>query len=105
MEPPMAVLIRLMLGPIVWALHLAIVYGAHTAICTIRPFGTPEPSVAVTAAGATFVALLALLLAGMAPGTAVPFRRNVGLLLMALSAIAIAWLGITAAIVPACTAP
>jgi hypothetical protein len=101
----MAALIRLVLGPIVWALHLAIVYGAHTAICAIRPFGTAETSVAIMAAVATFAALLALLLSGMAPGTAIPFRRDVGFLLMVLSAIAIGWLGITTAIVPACTAP
>lgn len=101
----MPVLIRMALGPIVWAFHLGIVYGAHTAICAIRPFGTAETAMAVTAGVATLAALLVLLLAGTAPGTSLPFRRDVGFLLTVLSAIAIAWLGITAAIVPACTAP
>lgn len=101
----MAALIRLVLGPIVWAAHFAFVYGAHTALCAVGPPGTAEVSVAIAVGIATCAALLTLLLAGMAPGTAVPFRRNVGFLLTVLSAIAIAWLGITAIIVPVCTSP
>ncbi len=101
----MPLLIRLVLGPIVWAAHFAVVYGAHTALCAIRPPGTAEASVAMAVGIATLAALLTLLLAGMTPGTAVRFRRDVTLLLTVLSAIAVAWLGITVLIVPVCTSP
>jgi hypothetical protein len=49
--------------------------------------------------------LLILLLAETFTAPSVPFRRNVGFVLTLLSAIAIAWLGVTSAIVPACISP
>ncbi|MFC6487892.1 hypothetical protein [Nitratireductor sp. GCM10026969] len=60
-EPSVVVMLAyLMLGPLVWGLHLLVVYGAHTLVCALG--GAPSVSTTILLA-ATAVAFVPLALA------------------------------------------
>lgn len=108
-------LVYLTLGPILWAIHLTLIYGTHTLVCARTIPGTlplgfdtaPFVILLVT------VATLALLLGAMlvpSPNTrpfngspASPsFFRRVMVLLALLSAFGVGWAGVAAMVVPSC---
>jgi hypothetical protein len=107
---PLADLLRLLVGPVVWFLHLVVLYGAEALICT-PPVG-PEQAMMWLGAAATgaAVAALVILVATPAPGvdqrpgqhTGAAFLRNTTLLLALLSAIGVIWNALPLALVPVC---
>jgi hypothetical protein len=107
---PLSDLLRLFVGPVVWFLHLALLYGAEGLICT-PPAGSGYAMMWFGAA-ATIGALVALAIL-----TAVSMRRVAGppdedinaaflrkatLMLALLSAIGVIWTALPVALVPVC---
>jgi hypothetical protein len=101
---------RLFVGPFVWFLHLALLYGAEALICT-PPVGSERAMMWLGAA--TSIAALGVL----AMLTAVPMRRvedppgmhtgagflrKATLLLTLLSAVGVIWNAFLVALVPTC---
>ena len=107
---PLADLLRLFIGPAVWFLHLAFLYGAAALICT-PPVGSVRTMTWLGAA-ATVTALVVLAMFAIAsmrrvedpPGehTGAAFLRRTVLLLALLSAIGVIWSAVPLAMVPAC---
>lgn len=105
-------LIYIAFGPLIWALHLTAVYGAHALLCA-RGIA-PAVALAVVL-GVTAVALVLLASAIAVPRSARwivrigaedggdgGFHDRLMRLLAALSAFGVAWAGAAAVIVPAC---
>ncbi|MGE0233033.1 MAG: hypothetical protein AB7O39_16070 [Flavobacteriaceae bacterium] len=100
-------------GPIIWAIHLTLIYGGHTLLCTplqMREIAGPYV-LAVTAAA--LLALGAFLLrphfwasaCGLPPTTADrPQYDSLARLLATLGVVAVAWAGATAFFLSACVA-
>jgi hypothetical protein len=98
-------------GPIIWALHFLVIYGAHTLMCVQ---GASERDARVVIGVATLIALAALALAawrigsveasGRQRGQTRGFLRNIMFLLSVLSAFAVAWAGSTILFLSACQA-
>jgi hypothetical protein len=95
-------------GPIVWAAHLLVIYGAHAIICSQR---ASTAGVRATVGIATLVALAALTgivvrgFQGLRLHRMSQTGRFLGvtmILLIVLSAAAIAWAGSAALFLPAC---
>lgn len=108
----------MLLGPIVWALHFTLIYGAHTLLCLGKPSTAPAAgidSAALVIFAATFVALC-MLAAAVAfpaetrrlffaagwPAEQRKFQHRTMILLASLSALGIVWAGASAAFVNAC---
>jgi hypothetical protein len=105
---PLADLLRLLVGPVVWFLHLVVLYGAEALICT-PPVGTEQAMLWLGAAATgAAVAALVILIAMPAPGvdqrehTGVAFLHGTTLLLALLSAIGVIWNALPLALVPVC---
>ena len=108
-------LVYLAIGPILWAIHLTLIYGTHTLVCTrtvsrTLPFGfDTAPFVILLATGATFALLLGAVLLP-SPNTrpfngspASPaFFRRVMVLLALLSAFGVGGAGAAAMVVQSC---
>jgi hypothetical protein len=103
----------LLVGPVVWALHFTILYGAHTLLCAVRgpDGGRAVMLVAVVATGAALAMLAVAMLGARSPRAeagssdrtaAAAFVRSATSWLIVLSAIAIVWAGAAALVVPAC---
>jgi NO-binding membrane sensor protein with MHYT domain len=97
-------LLALLAGPLVWALHFSVVYGAHAILCA-REF--PKPVAVWSVLIATVVAVAALVAIGMRSVPAETaseqgFRRSVSALLLVLSMVGVVWAGATVAFVPVC---
>jgi hypothetical protein len=111
-QAPLArTMLTVLFGPIVWAMHFAVLYGTHTIVCARATTG----DAATTTALAATVAALALLLAGAVAAyrrrdarhdasAVARFCRDVMLLLTLLSACGVAWAGATALLVAPCPA-
>ncbi|CAN7594995.1 hypothetical protein LJR220_005441 [Bradyrhizobium sp. LjRoot220] len=109
---PLADLLRLFVGPAVWFLHLAFLYGAEALICT-APAGSGQAMVWLGAV-ATIAALGALAMLAIAPmrrvqdppdeHTGAAFLRQTTLLLALLSAIGVMWSALPVALMPVCAA-
>ena len=107
---PLADLLRLFVGPLVWFLHLVLLYGAEALICT-PPAGSGRAMMWLGAA-ATVAALCALAMLTAAPmrrvkdpqdkHTGAAFLRKAMLLLALLSAIGVTWSALPLALVPVC---
>jgi hypothetical protein len=98
-------------GPIVWAIHLTLVYGTHTLVCTQTPSGGADATFAVLAVTARalvaiFVALAASAAAQRRAGHDSPlaFYHRATTWLAWLSAFGVACAGATALIVEPCLA-
>ena len=102
----------LLFGPIVWAIHLTVLYGAHTLVCV---HGAAGDTVAAIALAATVAAVALLLAAAFAfyrrrdsahtgASAVTCFCRDVAMLLALVSAFGVAWAGATALIVAPCVA-
>jgi hypothetical protein len=110
------VLLYISLGPIVWGIHLTIVYGAHTLLydkgITGSVLGAKIPT--LTVASLTVVALVMLVIAMIAPRMSQPaptpkapvpyhaFAQSVMTLLASLSTLGVALAGVTALFLPPC---
>ena len=108
----------MLVGPIAWALHLATIYGAHALACARPVAGATEADPArliVLVATCVLIAALAAALrfrhatarlfrAAGGDEAQRAFQLRVMTVLALLSALAIAWAGATALVVPACLA-
>jgi hypothetical protein len=97
-------------GPIIWAMHLLVVYGTHAVMCSQ---GASGPNAEIVVGAATLTALVALaIVAGRSKAAGVfgreghirSFLRSAMVLLIVLSAFGIAWAGSTMFFLPACMA-
>jgi hypothetical protein len=113
----LSALVRLVLAPSVWALHLGAVYGGHTVLCAVWGRQGAHPAAAywlIAVATAAALAVLAASTVGLhaarrqrTPASVTDverFRHRLAVLLAILSAIAIAWTGAAAVVIPACIA-
>jgi hypothetical protein len=107
---PLADLLRLFVGPVVWFLHLALLYGAEALICT-PPVGSGRAimwlSIAATVAALGMLAFLTVVSAPRAEGrpsehTVAAYLHNMARLLAVLAAIGVIWNAIPVALVPVC---
>jgi hypothetical protein len=108
---PLVDLLRLFVGPVVWFLHLALLYGAEALICT-PPVGPVRAMIWLgLAATAVALGILVFLAAGPAPRangrpsvhTGAAYLHNMTRLLAFLSAIGVIWNALPVALVPVCT--
>jgi hypothetical protein len=95
-------------GPLIWAMHLLVIYGAHAVLCSRGVSGRYS---GIAIAAATLVALVVLAAvpvwsrraAAFGPqGQTRSFLWNAMVLLAVLSAFAIVWAGGTALFLSAC---
>jgi hypothetical protein len=109
LEVLMAQIVLLLVGPIVWALHLTAIYGAHAVLCARDIPADIGAAVVMITTGVALLALLAgagaawpRLRGGDSGSATASFQASAMGLLALLSAMAIAGAGGTALIVPAC---
>jgi hypothetical protein len=107
-------LFYLLFGPVVWAVHLTIIYGAHTLVCArapgVRVLGLDATVLIVIVTTVVALALLPLSVlawrvhpaAGISDGER--FYPRLMTLLAVLSACGIVWAGAAALIVAPCVA-
>jgi len=113
-RPAIATILRLLAGPIVWALHFTALYGFQSLACDKR-MGAPGAqlldldAVQVFSWAATIVALVVLALAGFAPrhsrqgdGELQDFVESTARFLILLSTAGILLVAATALVIPAC---
>lgn len=107
---PLADLLRLFIGPVVWFLHLALLYGAEALICT-QPVGSARAMVwlgiAATAAALGTLVLLTSAPAPRAGGlpsqyTGAAYLHDATRLLAFLAAIGVIWNALPLVLVPVC---
>lgn len=101
-------------GPIVWALHLAVSYGGHAALCAVGPAaqgGTLPLLLAAATAMAAIILVVALLRPGLvrralrampASSTEAGFATTVMRFLGVLSLMGVAFAGLAMLILPLC---
>ncbi|MET3840402.1 hypothetical protein [Bradyrhizobium sp. OAE829] len=105
---PLADFLRIFVAPVVWFIHLVLLYGAEALLC-IPPAGSARATIWV-GISATVAALAALVLVSVsAPRvdarskqTGATFLRNTALSLALLSAVGIIWNTLPLALVRAC---
>lgn len=97
-------------GPLIWAMHLLVIYGTHAVLCSR---GMPGHYSGIVIGSATLLALAVLAIVPVwsrraeafgSQGQTRSFLWNVMVLLAVLSAFAIAWAGSTAFFLSACLA-
>jgi hypothetical protein len=109
---PLADLLQLFAGPVIWFAHFTVVYGAEALLCT-PPASSPRIMIWLGAA-ATIAALAALAAFAAAlvrrpaaepvdQHTGAAFLHRAALLLALLSAIAVIWVFFPIAVLRACT--
>ena len=101
-----------LVGPMIWAAHLTLLYGAHTLICARLPGASHQELWLVVLSAVTAPALLGLGIFSLFPGMALrrrhddssapQFLRRVTLLLSTLSALGIIWATVSAIMLPTC---
>jgi hypothetical protein len=98
-------------GPLIWFTHFTLLYGGHTAFCAIGAPGIHLLVIAATIAAGLLLATAAVASLRALRATARTrelsrgqrFQHQAALLVAGLSAVAVAWVGITATVVPACS--
>jgi hypothetical protein len=112
---PLTDLLRLFVGPGLWFVHFAILYGTEALIC--RPSVASARAMTWIASAATIVALGALALFGWAllrqpspddrqdEHTGAAFLYVTALMLAVLSALGVVWTVLPVALVPVCAPP
>ena len=97
-------------GPLVWAMHLFVIYGSHAVLCSRDMSGRYS---GIVVGAATLTALVALAAVGVwgrkskafgPPGQTRSFLRNSMMLLAVLSAFGIVSSGSAVLFLPACLA-
>ncbi len=114
-EPLAGALFYILFGPIVWAIHLTLVYLGHTLLCALGvSFGALAPGVvSFSVIIVTAVALIVLTVAVVAANSrarafgnrgsgAMFFMDRVMMTLALLSGIGVAWEGASALIIEPC---
>jgi hypothetical protein len=113
-SPAVATILRLLAGPIVWALHFTAIYGFQSLACDRRVglAGTQLldlDAVELFSVAATIIAVVVLALAGFAPrhsrqgeGELQDFVESTARLLILLSTAGILLVAATALVIPAC---
>jgi hypothetical protein len=99
---PLAGLLRLGAGPLVWFAHFSLTYGAEVVVC--RP-PAPSPDTMLWFGAAT-TALALLVLGGLAITSRrrdATFLPGAALMLTGLAALGVIWTAVPLAILPACT--
>lgn len=105
-----ATIVLVLAGPIIWAMHLLVTYGAHAVMCSQ---GASGRNAEVVVGAATLAALAALaVVAGRSKaagafareGHTRSFLRNAMVLLAVLSALGIGWAGSAIFFLRACQA-
>ena len=105
---PLADFLRIVAGPVVWFLHLVLLYGAEALLC-MPPAGSGRTTIWV-GVSATVAALAALVLVAVATLRAegrsrhagATFLRDTTLSLALLSAVGVIWNALPLALVRAC---
>jgi hypothetical protein len=112
---PIGDLLRMLIAPMIWFLHLAIVYAAETLIC-LGPTAAGSTSTSTSMTGTVFLST-AVALAGLAvlavtivraankrapDRTDTRFLRAASLFLTLISAMAVIWTALPTALLPAC---
>lgn len=114
-EPLAGAVFHVLLGPIVWAVHLTLVYGGHTLLCVksvasgALAAGAVSLGVVIVTAAALIVLIVAVVAAhfrgraleNRGPATMF-FRDRVMMILALLSGVGVAWEGASALIVGPC---
>lgn len=112
---PASALLYPLLGPIVWAVHLAIVYAGHAVSCAKNVSGEPRAIIPVAVALVTFVALTVLIAAvstarfrlnrsrDRAPSSTL-FRIDAMIALAILSGVGVVFAGASVLIIGPCVA-
>jgi len=111
----MGIVFAVLLGPLIWAAHFAVLYGAHASVCATASKGGVSPAflmpvLAVVTAVALVLVSLPLpfprLFSGFIPGRASDDEKHFLMSLMrwlaGLSVVAVAANGIALLIVPLC---
>ncbi|RKE70633.1 hypothetical protein DFP91_2873 [Pseudorhodoplanes sinuspersici] len=103
-QPLLRTLLLVLIGPLVWATHLLIIYGATTIVCSRTLSETALPAIIVAASfiALTVLCATAIMSARTRALRSQPFLRRVSLTLSLLSVIGIFWAGSTVTILPAC---
>ena len=114
-EPLAGALFYILFGPIVWAIHLTLVYLGHTLLCALGvSFGALAPGVvSFSVIIVTAVALIVLTVAVVAANSrarafgnrgsgAMFFRDRIMMALALLSGFGVAWEGASALIIEPC---
>jgi len=107
-EPPVIpFLVFLMAGPLIWAVHFAVLYGGHTLLCAaaLDMWAKPLVAAATILAGLAILALLHrpdVWARRLGLGAVGPYRTDLARLLAALSGLAVLWGGATALVLTAC---
>jgi len=105
-------LVFLAVGPLIWALHLSILYGGHTLICRYRIAPPAADLLVLVATAAATSAILAFLVLPGWSADLLGVRRHaegrpayVGMawILAVLAGVAILWAGLAALMVNSCT--
>jgi hypothetical protein len=105
---PLADFLRIFAGPVVWLIHLVLIYGAEALLC-IPPAGSGRTMIWV-GVSATVVALVALILVavsaprgdGRSKHAGATFLHHTTLSLALLSAVGVIWNALPLALVRAC---
>jgi hypothetical protein len=106
-------LVFLLIGPIIWAADLTIIYGAQSSLCAFRALDQGSVGVLVVATTAVLILLDALVLlrphrffrlltSAPPPAAQWDFLRGTMRLLAALSGLAMLYFGAAALLLPAC---
>lgn len=111
-EPLAGALFYILLGPIVWAIHLTLVYLGHTLLCALAGAlapGVVSFSVIIVTAAALIVLTVAVVAANFRGRAfddrgagAVFFRDRIMMALALLSGFGVAWEGASALIIEPC---
>lgn len=105
---PLGDFLQVLVGPVVWFLHLVLLYGAEALIC-MPPAGSGTAAfwVGVTGTAGALGALVAA--AVFAPGkqgagehVGATFLRSITLTLALLSAVGVIWNALPLTLIPAC---
>jgi hypothetical protein len=108
---PLGDFLGCLLGPVIWAGHFFIVYGAETVVClTTSPSRAAMQWTVIVATATALLAIAAVIVryfrsVRAADGTTQRFLRTLAVVLAALSAAAILAVGLAAFGLPACLPP
>jgi hypothetical protein len=105
---PIAEALFWLAGPVVWAAHFVVMYGAHALICARMETSAMNlwPTVAASATAPALLALAGLIVArarSRAPSNGrTTFARDLTIALAALSLLGVLWVALPATVMPPC---
>jgi hypothetical protein len=108
---PVAELLAWLAGPAVWAVHFAVMYGAHALICARPGAGAANlwPAVAASATALALLALAGLIVVRMTRARSrarsnghTIFARDLTIALAAVSMLGVVWVALPAVVTAPC---